>query len=145
MPQYDDPEPLGVNFFRTQLANDRLENLTLRRTFFGRSEFVDVSFKRTNLSESNLCWNDFIGVDFTDADLRASDLRSSTFSRVIFVRTDLAKCDLRRSTFEACRFDGADLSGAILHARQKLTVPLSEAQLRQVAWTHDQGDEPGGG
>jgi uncharacterized protein YjbI with pentapeptide repeats len=145
LPRYDDPEPLGVNFFRTRLDNDRLENMSLSRTFFGRSEIKDVSFKNTDLSQSNLCWNDFINVDFTDANLQSSDLRSSTYSKVRFVRSDLSKVDLRRSTFEDCDFANAKLKGAIAHARQKPELPLSEAQRQQMAWTNVEGDEPGGG
>jgi BTB/POZ domain-containing protein KCTD9 len=55
LPRYDDPEPLGVNFFRTRLETARLDNLTLKRTFFGRSELRSVSFVNTDLSQSNLC------------------------------------------------------------------------------------------
>jgi uncharacterized protein YjbI with pentapeptide repeats len=145
LPHYDDSEPLGLNFFRTRLENSRLENMTLNRTFFGRSEFTGVSFKNTDLSQSNLCWNDFIDVDFTDASLELSDLRSSTFSKVRFIRSDLTKADLRRSAFESCNFDNANLKGAIAHTSQKSELHLSEAQMRQVAWTSVEGDEPGGG
>jgi len=145
LPQYDDPEPLGVNFFRTRLENDKLENMTLRRTFFGRSEVVGVSFKNSDLSQSNLCWNDFTEVDFSNASLESSDLRASLFAKVLFNHTDLKKADLRRSRFESCAFDNADLTGAIAHNRQKHELNLAEAQLRQVAWTNDDGEEPGGG
>src|SRR5262249_38818910 len=69
-PQGDDEEPLGVCFFRTFVGQDieqgdddeshrNLENLTLPRTFFGKSHIQYVSFKNTDLSESTLCWNDF--------------------------------------------------------------------------------------
>src|SRR5688572_16741673 len=76
LPQHDDPEPLGVCFYRVFIGDgDNLGNLTLPRTFFGRSDISDVSFRNTDLSESNLCWNDFTDVDFTDAVLANSDLR----------------------------------------------------------------------
>lgn len=111
---YDDPEPLGVNFFRTFVGEgDDLSNLTLPRTFFRKSEVNDASFQSTDLTESNLCWNDFTDVDFTDAVLARSDLRTSLFNRVKFVRTDLRGADLRLSTFEDCDFDGALTTGAI--------------------------------
>src|SRR5262245_50280372 len=55
-PQHDDKAPLGVRFFRTWVGEDDLENLTLPRTFFGRSEIGPASFKNTDLSESTLCW-----------------------------------------------------------------------------------------
>lgn len=145
LPQYDDPEPLGVNFFRTRLENDRLEDMTLPRTFFGRSEVVGVSFRNTDLSQSNLCWNDFIDVDFSSASLESSDLRASTFSKVRFDHADLSRADLRRSTFEKCTFAGAGLAGAVAHERQKQELALSEAQIQQVAWTNDDGEEPDGG
>jgi len=32
-PAYDDEEPLGVNFFRTRVADDDMSNLNLSRTF----------------------------------------------------------------------------------------------------------------
>jgi len=56
-PQPEDDEPLGLSFFRTRLAKASridLSNLSLPRTFFGRSEIRDVSFRNTDLSESNL-------------------------------------------------------------------------------------------
>lgn len=145
LPRHDDPEPLGVNFFRMRLENDRLEDMTLPRTFFGRSEVVGVSFRNTDLSQSTLCWNDFIDVDFSSASLASSDLRASSFSNVRFDDADLANVDLRRVTFEKCTFTGASLTGAIAHERQKPGLALSEAQIRQVAWTDDDGEEPGGG
>jgi len=145
LPQYDDPEPLGVNFFRTRLENERLENMTLQRTFFGRSEIVGVSFKNTDLSQSNLCWNDFTDVDFSNATLESSDLRASTFAKVRFNHAMLAKADLRRSTFEGCTFDNTNLTGAVAHHRQKPGLLLTESQVLQMAWTDDDGEEPGGG
>src|SRR5689334_22012247 len=64
MPRYDD-ERLGVAFFRTFVGeHDDLSNLTLPRTYFGRSEINDALFCNTDLTESSLCWNDFIDVDF---------------------------------------------------------------------------------
>jgi BTB/POZ domain-containing protein KCTD9 len=145
MPKFDDPEPLGVNFFRTHIENARFDNLTLARTFFGRSEFVGVSFKNSDVSESNFCWNDFTKVDFTDATLELSDLRSSTFTKTLFIKANLKKADLRRSEFEGCSFEGANLEGAVVHDRQKAKLHLSEAQVRQAVWTKDDGAEPGGG
>jgi len=68
-----------VEFFRTRVSDDKFENLTLPRTFFGRSEIRDMSFRGTDLSESTLCWNDFIAVDFSDCDLSNGDLRASLF------------------------------------------------------------------
>jgi Pentapeptide repeats (8 copies) len=69
-PRYEDPEPLGVSFFRTVIEDEKLANLTLPRTFFSRSEIRNVSFANTDFSESTLCWNDFIDVDFSKAILR---------------------------------------------------------------------------
>jgi uncharacterized protein YjbI with pentapeptide repeats len=145
LPQYDDREPLGVNFFRTRLETAHLDNLTLRRTFFGRSELQSVSFVNTDLAQSNLCWNDFISIDFSDASLESSDLRCSTFSKVRFVRANLIKVDLRRSSFEDCIFDGTHVTGAIAHENQRSSLRLSAAQAKEIAWTNDEGEEPGGG
>src|SRR5260370_32620616 len=80
-PRYDD-EQLGVSFFRTRLADDALDGLTLPRTFFGRSEIRSVSFRGSDLSESTANWNDFIDVDFSSADLSRADFRASVFARV---------------------------------------------------------------
>src|SRR5689334_10312217 len=66
-PRFDDDEPLGVSFFRTRLNDAQLTNLTLPRTFFGRSGISSSSFENTDLSESTLCWNDFIDVSFRNA------------------------------------------------------------------------------
>ena len=129
-PQYDDEEPLGVNFFRTYVGESDLENLTLPRTYFGRSQVGPVSFKNTDLSESTLCWNDFNEVNFTDADLARCDLRASNFTETDFVRTNLRDADLRRSAFEGCDFAEADLLGA------KLTYEQAEENrsLSEATW-----------
>jgi hypothetical protein len=49
-PRHDDDE-LGVSFFRTRVEGD-LSNLTIPRTFFGRSEIIEASFCGTDLTES---------------------------------------------------------------------------------------------
>lgn len=87
-----DDDVLAVRFFRTQLASLKLENLSLPRTFFGRSYIIGVSFKGSDLSESILCWNDFTGVDFTDADLSGSDLRATHFNGSELQRRLLGQC-----------------------------------------------------
>ena len=144
-PQCDDDEPLGVTFFRTLVGGHALEDLTLPRTFFGRSEVSRISFRNTDLSESTLCWNDFIEVDFTDADLSACDLRASLFTRVVFVRTALRGADLRRSTFEECDFTDADLRGAKLTHAQGRKLTISPEQRQVIDWQDDEGEQPPGG
>ena len=146
-PQFDDQRPLGVSFFRTVVGAGEhdLENLTLRRTFFGRSEVGPVSFKNTDLSESTLCWNDFNEVNFTDADLSGCDLRASFFSEVDFVRANLRNADLRHSSFEACDFTDADMRGAKLTHEHGEQINLSEQQRQEVDWQETDGDEPPGG
>jgi uncharacterized protein YjbI with pentapeptide repeats len=144
-PQCDDEEPLGVSFFRTFVGEGDLENLTLPRTFLGRSQIGPVSFKNTDLSESTLCWNDFNGVNFTDADLSACDLRASNFSETAFARTNLRNADLRRSKFEACDFTDADLRGAKMTRAQGTRIVLSDQQRQVIDWQEGDGQEPPGG
>ena len=154
-PQIDD-DPLGVTFFRTFVGQDieqgdddvrhrNLENLTLPRTFFGRSYIQHVSFKNTDLSESTLCWNDFTEVNFTDADLSECDLRASSFSEIDFVQTNLRNADLRRSSFEACDFTDADMRGAKLTREQAEQILLSDQQQQEIDWQESDGEEPPGG
>jgi uncharacterized protein YjbI with pentapeptide repeats len=156
LPQHSDEAPLGVSFFRTFVGQDiergkedasqlALENLTLPRTFFGRSEVGRVSFKNTNLSESTLCWNDFNEVNFTDADLSGSDLRASIFCEVDFVRTNLRNADLRHCSFEECDFTHADLRQAKLTREQGDELELSERQREEIDWQESDGQEPPGG
>ncbi len=146
LPKYDDPEPLGVNFFPTFVGEGAdLSNLTLCRTFFGRSEINNASFQNTDLTESNLSWNDLVDVDFTDSVLTHCDLRASSFYRVEFVHANLQGADLRRSSFESCDFDGALMEGAILTYKQGLMLKLSPEQRAYTSWTDDDGLEPGGG
>ena len=154
----------GVRFFRTwigvgrpfglvpsrpeddvEIAEHALANLTLPRTFFGRSEISSISFQNTDLSESTLCWNDFMEVDFTDADLSGCDLRASLFSEVDFVHANLRNADLRRSDFEACDFTDADMRGAKLTHEQGEQIDLSEQQRQEIDWQESDGDEPLGG
>ncbi|NOT41190.1 MAG: pentapeptide repeat-containing protein [Alphaproteobacteria bacterium] len=143
-PQYDDEEHLGISFFRRSVVGD-LSNLTLPRTFFGRSEIRDTRFRNTDLRESNFCWNDFVGIDFSHAVLRDCDLRASMFERVSFVEADLASADLRRSRFTNCRFDRASMEGAVLTREQGKTIALSAAQIAAVKWVDNEGEEPEGG
>lgn len=164
-PQSGDDPPHGLRFFRTWLGSGTpfglqpsrpedegggvgehdLENLTLPRTFFGRSEISRVSFRNTDLSESTLCWNDFIEVDFTDADLSGGDLRASLFSGTRFVRTSLRNADLRRSSFRGCDFADADLRGAKLTLAQGGRLTLTQEQRKLIDWQDDDGEEPPGG
>ena len=102
-PQFDDAEPLGFGFFRTMAADDDLSGLTLRRTYFAKSEINAISFVGTDLSESAMCWNDFIAVDFSGARLNG--------------------CDMRASHFEKCVFDDADMSGSDLAVLHSMVAP----------------------
>ncbi len=145
MPTIYDTEPLGVQFFREFVEQEDFSNLTLPRTFFGRSEIKNVSFRNTDLSQSNLCWNDFIDVDFTEANLAEGDLRGSIFERVKFTDADLHGSDLRRSAFNACVFNGAAMQGTILTQAQGAQLALSKTQVDAIDWRDEAGPEPDGG
>jgi uncharacterized protein YjbI with pentapeptide repeats len=145
MPRYDGAEPWGVNFFRERVQDKDFSNLTLPKTYFGRSELKGVRFRNTDLSQSNLCWNDFIDVDFSETILDACDLRCSLFERVKFIDADLRAADLRGSSFKACLFDGANVQGAILTRAQGVRIALSKEQRISVDWRDDEGPEPDGG
>ena len=56
LPHYDDDETWGINFFRELVRKRDLSNLTLPRTYFGRSQIEQVLFRNTDFTESNLCW-----------------------------------------------------------------------------------------
>jgi uncharacterized protein YjbI with pentapeptide repeats len=145
MPRYDD-ETLGVSIFRMLLSAEvDLSNLTLPRTFFGRSELNGTVLRNTDLTESNLCWNDFNNVDFSHAVLTGADLRASNFEGVNFTAANLERADMRRSWFKNCRFDHALLKGAVVTHAQGKKLSLSEAQRASISWTGDDGPEPDGG
>jgi len=146
-PQFDDEGTLGVSFFRTSVSAGEhdLENLTLPRTDFAKSQVGPLSFRNTDLSESTLCWNDFNDVDFTDADLSECDLRASIFTEVNFVRTNMQKADLRHSSFLKCRFRDADMRGAKLTHHQGAKIDLSEKQRQEIDWQENDGEQPPGG
>jgi uncharacterized protein YjbI with pentapeptide repeats len=122
-----------------------LSNLTLPRTFFGRSELNGTVLRNTDLTESNLCWNDFNNVDFSYAVLTGADLRASNFEGVNFTAANLERADMRRSSFKNCRFDNAVLKGAVLTHAQGKKLSLSEAQRASISWATDDGPEPDGG
>jgi BTB/POZ domain-containing protein KCTD9 len=145
MPSPGDDGPLGVSFFRTGVWEDALDNLTLPRTFFGRSEVSEISFRNTDLSESWLCWNDFIEVDFTEANLSRCDLRASLFQEVKFVRTDLSGTDLCQSEFTDCDFTEANMQKTRLTRGQGDELRLSDVQRREIDWQEEEGEEPAGG
>jgi uncharacterized protein YjbI with pentapeptide repeats len=143
MPSIYDEEPLGLAFFRTKLEDADNNNLTMPRTFFGRSWFLRVGFTNTDLSESCMCWNDFEECDFSEADLSHCDMRASNFRGCKFVAALLRGADLRRSSFEGCDFTGADLSGAV--AEDGEADYLTDEQQAVLAWSVDRGPEPPGG
>jgi uncharacterized protein YjbI with pentapeptide repeats len=147
MPNFGDEE-LRFSYYKYRLEDADNSNLTLPRTFFGRSWFIRVSFANTDLSESRMCWNDFDGCDFSGADLSGCDLRASRFSGCNFAEAVLRGADLRRSTFEDCDFAGADLSNAVAEDADFqgcVQDYLSDEQQAVVAWFPDEGPEPPGG
>ena len=144
MPRFDD-DPVHLSFFRTNVTGEHLDNMTLPRTFFGRSSVSGTSFCNTDLSESVLCWNDFDTIDFSAADLSGSDLRAANFRNCDFSQADLSRSDLRQSSFDRCRFAGAVLTGAKLTNGQVALLRLSSEQRSGVAFQADDGPEPGGG
>lgn len=146
IPQPEDDEPLGLRFFRTFLGEGAdLSNLTLPRTFFGRSEVDGVSFRNSDLTESSLRWNDLADVDFTDAALARSDLRASSYIRVNFTRANLSGADMRLANFDDCVFDGAVMQGSLLTREQSMHLPLTAEQRSAIAWCDTDGPEPSGG
>ncbi|MDR2013419.1 MAG: pentapeptide repeat-containing protein [Rhodanobacter sp.] len=145
LPQFDDEGELGFSFFRMMVEEGNFSNLTLPRTFFGKSELKNSTFQNTDLSESNLTWNDFIGVDFSFSILARSDLRAALFFETKFISTDLSGSDLRQSSFDSCDFTNAKMKDAILTAAQGKKLPLSEQQRSEISWASDDGPEPGGG
>jgi uncharacterized protein YjbI with pentapeptide repeats len=143
-PRHDD-DILGVSFFRTSLADCKLENLTLPRTFFGRSDIRKVSFRGSDLSESVACWNDFTDVDFSFADLGQANLRASIFKNVNFHGANLRNVDFRHATFQRCIFTNADLTGSKFVRGFRWIFILSSPQRRSVNWHYMPGEEPEGG
>lgn len=143
-PRHDDEE-LGVSFFRTLLADSKMQDLTLPRTFFGRSEIRATSFRNTDLSESTANWNDFIDVDFSAADMSHSDFRGCAFERASFSGAKLAGVDFRHCGFTACDFTNADVTGAKFTVQAGTPLRLSSEQRRMIDWQTSDGEEPDGG
>jgi uncharacterized protein YjbI with pentapeptide repeats len=144
-PNYADDGLSGVRLLRMLMKDKIFENLTLPRTFFGRSEIRNVSFAGTDLSESTLCWNDFVLVDVTNCDLRKCDMRTALFDRVKFSGANLNQSDLRRSDFRDCDFSNASLQSARLTKNQGQRLNLSLQQRQEIDWQDFEGEEPGGG
>ena len=126
------------------LAGAKLEHLTLPRTFFGRSEISNTSFKDTVLTESTAHWNDFIGVNFGAADLSRSDLRACVFERVRFTGASLVGADFRYCGFKNCIFTNADVADAKFTRKAGMVLKFSEEQMSVIDWQADDGDEPEG-
>lgn len=144
MPRQDD-ELMGVSFFRTRLADAKVENMTLPRTYFGRSEIAATSFQGTDLSESRANWNDFIEVDFSGADLSNSDLRGCLYERVKFRGTNLHGADLRYCGFKECDFSDAEMAGVKVTQKVGSALGLSNEQQSVIDWQDEDGEEPDGG
>jgi uncharacterized protein YjbI with pentapeptide repeats len=149
MPNFDDDDrSVNIAFFRTRYADADLSGFTIPKMNFGRSHFERVNFSESELAESRMCWNDFTRCDFTSASLSRCDLRASNFDGCVFRGADLSGADLRRSNFDACIFEGARMAGAIVHKRsasEDLIPLLSKAQLDEIRWVSEVGEEPPGG
>jgi len=145
MPRYDDEGSLGIRFFRARLVEEKLDRLTLPRTFFGRSEICAVSFRETNLSESSANWNGFFDVDFTMSNLSDCDFRACVFERVCFAHALLHVVDFRWCTFTDCNFAGAEMSGVKLTKETVASLGLSTEQRSAIDIHESDGDEPTGG
>jgi BTB/POZ domain-containing protein KCTD9 len=143
-PRHDD-EVLGVNFFRTLVAECTLDGLTLPRTYFGRSEVRSTSFRDTDLTESTANWNDFADVDFAGADLSRADLRGNNLERVSFRATRLTGADMRCCSLTDCDFAEADMRGVRLTRDTGAGLALSDEQRSVIEWVDDDGEEPDGG
>lgn len=151
IPRYDDDSPLGLSFFKMFVTEVDFSNLTIPRTYFGRAEINDCSFKDCALWESSMCWCEFENVDFSKAELMRSDMRSSIFTRCDFRAALLVDSDLRHSIFLECSFDDAQMTNAKLtrvpwwllrHPRIRLT----DEQKNVVRWFgRNEGDIPLGG
>ncbi len=148
MPNFDDDEPLGFTYFRCRLEDADNSNLTLPRTFFGRSGFTRVSFANTDLSSSRMCWNDFSECDFSGADLSGCDMRAAIFEGCKFADAVLRRADLRHSSFVRCDFSGAELTGAVAVREDRnegVIDHLREEQQAVMEWHEAPGPEPPGG
>jgi BTB/POZ domain-containing protein KCTD9 len=146
MPQYDDETIEGLSIFRSgNDASGDMSNLTIPRTYVGRSELDVVAIRNTDLSESNLCWNDFVKCDFELAIIDRADMRASNFVECNFAFASLLNVDMRHSSFSNCRFTNADVSGAIIAKEQLKELGLSAKQLASVVLRQEAGPEPNGG
>jgi BTB/POZ domain-containing protein KCTD9 len=146
MPQYDDEAIDGFSIFRMGLDETAdLSNLTLPRTYIGRSELNGVSFRNSDINESNMCWNDFILSNFEFAVLDSSDSRATNFSNCNFRHCSLRQTDLRHSTFSNCSFVNTDFSGAIVTELQLVEMGLTKEQISTIDLRADAGPEPDGG
>ncbi len=143
-PRHDD-EILGMSFFRTMLAESRIEHMTLPRVFFCRSEIRATSFQGSDLSESTANWNDFVDIDFSEADISRSDFRGCNFERVRFNGAKLVGVDFRHCRFAKCDFNGADVSAAKFTRNTGLSLRLSSEQMQVVDWQTNDGEVPDGG
>jgi uncharacterized protein YjbI with pentapeptide repeats len=143
-PRYDD-EILGVEFFRTWVGDAKLENLTLPRTYFSRTEIKTCSFAGCDLSESVANWNDFVDVNFSAADLSRFDFRGCNLTQINFGNSILRCADLRCCSFEGCDFTGADLINAKITKEVGASIDLTPAQRETIDWQDSDGADPDGG
>jgi BTB/POZ domain-containing protein KCTD9 len=145
MPHRYDNESFSFSLYKGGLEECELANLSLPRTFFGRSLLERCNFSNTDWSESRMCWNSFEDVDFSHSDLVSCDLRASLFKIVRFCNSNLTDADLRRSSFERCDFTGACLQGTKITHTQASELSLTDEQCQQVRWYKSPGREPAGG
>jgi hypothetical protein len=131
----------GLDYYKSREVRKRFDYLTLRRSYFARSEFERVSFRDADLSGSRIAFADWLDCDFSDADLTGAFI-GAIFVGCDFSRAVLEGADLRWSDFLDCNFAGASMIGAKVVREQRDRLVLAANQLAEVEWCDDAGPEP---
>ena len=143
-PRYDDEGPLGVNFFRTSVRDGDIENMTLPRTFFGRSDIGPLSFK-TRIVRIYAVLERFQQGGLHGCQSLQKRPPCLAVLQGAFRQNRSPKCRLRQLTFAECDFTDAEMRGARLTHRQGRVIVLSTQQREAIDWQESDGSPPGGG
>jgi uncharacterized protein YjbI with pentapeptide repeats len=141
----------NIDFSGSNLQSLRFHDCSVRNCVFDdcscrdwrmwRSEFVECTFRRSDLRESALGAVDngkrnvFTRVDFTEADLRKTAYTSAEFSGCTFKETNLKGVDFQGSVFSDCRFEG-ELDGVLFYDLGFNGKSLSPNEMLRTDFSH---------
>jgi uncharacterized protein YjbI with pentapeptide repeats len=120
----------GTKFTDVTLTSCNLTDIQITE----HTEFIDVNFSESELTDVNLSGAKYIQVNFSDTYMFNCKIINTTMVDVNFVETDLTESELTGNNFTNAIFASANLTDANLSGSNLTNANFSNANLRNVNW-----------